>query len=164
MHFFFDCIVLEVPPALKVEDLSLRELPIFILSQSLDHRWQDMRDPLIVILIRCVEPADIVMRVADHVEIEWIFIVFNTLRACRLFWRRLGGLLHDYRSRILAILKEFDISFKGITIKLVRFLPDSIFLLAHPRLDNRYLLRGLLPLRLLNALVGIGVRLPWLPN
>jgi hypothetical protein len=49
-------------------------------------------------------------------------------------------------------------------IKFVRFLLDSIFLLAHPRLDNRYLLRGLLLLRLVDGWVGIGVRLPWLPN
>ena len=85
MHFCLDCVVLEVPPALKVEYLSLRERPIFILSQSLDHRCQDMRDPLIIILVRCVEPAYIVMRVAYYVEVECIFIVYDGCGVSRVF-------------------------------------------------------------------------------
>ena len=138
MHFCLDWVILEVPPALKVEYLSLRESSIFILSQSLDHRCQDMGDPLIIIFVRGVEPAYIVMRVAHYVKVECVFIILDGFGVSRLFRRRLGGLLHDDRSRILAILKEFDISFNGITIEFVRFLSDSIFLLAHPRLDNRY--------------------------
>ena len=37
-----------------------------------------MGDPLIVILVRGVEPANIVMRVAHYVEVECIFIVLDS--------------------------------------------------------------------------------------
>jgi len=57
-----------VPPFLKEVHLSLAELPLRICEQGVRYTIEDVPDPFIIVAIRGLQPANIIVRVADDVE------------------------------------------------------------------------------------------------